>query len=88
MVDAGEYYDRLRERAWKEAETRYHKCYNDNHERIRPFAEFDHEGFLHWGRLWALLVMDVDDPGCPDVNDQLREIMNADMDMVLSFMYG
>lgn len=78
----------LRDRAWKEAETRYRKCHNGNHERIRPLADFDEAGVVNWGRVWALTVADLDDPGAPTPDEQIEEIMNADLDKVLEFMYG
>ena len=83
-----DYYDRLRVRAFEEAETRYHKCYNADHERIRPWAEFDHKGFLYWGRLWILLVTDFDDPEMPSNEEMLKEAFEADFDTVLEHMYG
>ena len=79
--------DSMRERAWDEAEARYHKCYNANHERIRPFATFDEIGFIRWGQLWALLVSDFDDADFP-ADEQLEEIFTADMAKVLELMYG
>ena len=86
--------DHLRRQSYRFAEQQYRRCYNEHHERIRPYADFDEAAVVRWGRLWLLTLCVGDyingniDPGGPSFEEKLDDAFTADFDRVLEGMYG
>ena len=86
--------DDLRKQAYDKAEAYYMTFHTENHERIRPFADYD-EGFVvFWGRVWLLSLCmgeymnNTMDPGGPTFRELIDDATTADHERVLEGMYG
>lgn len=86
--------DDIRKEAFEKAQSHYREFHNTDHERIRPWGNFDEAYVVRYGRLWLLSLVLIDfinntiDPGGPSFDDMIDDAFTADFDRVLEGMYG